>query len=275
MFGQSKEKIGVGLITCNRASQFQGLYSSVLRCQDVDQIVVVKNKDYDYGNVLQNLDQKTIYIHESQDLGVGHCKNLALLKFLKSGCQHIFLIEDDITIKIQDVFQEYIATAKEFNLEHLIFGSVYTPPSWKLDPVIATFQGQTHIIDIYPNLHGGFVYFTRKCLEMAGLFDELHYINAVEHIDHTYRIIRMGMYTPFWRFADIHDSGRYLQDEQPTNPSTINTKTDEQKQRVARGFKWFADTYGRQVAQIPRAPLDDVKKFLQWRMALKGQRENG
>jgi len=59
-------------------------------------------------------------------------------------------------------------------------------------------------------LHGGFVYFTKKCLEMAGLFDELHYINAVEHIDHTYRIIRMGMYTPFWRFADIHDSGRYL-----------------------------------------------------------------
>jgi hypothetical protein len=36
----------------------------------------------------------------------------------------------------------------------------------------------------------------------------------------------MGMYTPFWRFADVHDSGRLLQDEQPSNPSTINDKSE-------------------------------------------------
>lgn len=245
----------------------------VQSCQDVDQIVIVKNKDYDYGDTLVQTSSKTMVIHELRDLGVGYCKNLALLELLRSGCQHIFLIEDDITIKRLDVFQEYIATAREFNLEHLIFGSVYTPPSWDLDPVLATFHGKDHDLDIYQNLHGGFVYFTRKCLQYAGLFDDLHYVNAVEHIDHTYRIIRMGMYTPFWCFADIHGSGKYLQDEQPSNPSTINTKTQEQQMRVFSGFSWFASTYGRQVGQIPRVPLAEVNSFLKWRLSLKKKEE--
>lgn len=254
------ESIGVGLLTCNRAAQFQKLYSSVSACLDVDRVVVVKNKDFDYGNL--SFDEKTEYIHEPEDLGIGHCKNLAISRLLKSGCKHIFLIEDDITIKDQNVFKEYVETAKAFNLEHLIFGSVYTPPSWKLDPVIATFENGSKKLDIYPNLHGGFVYFAKRCLEMAGLFDEKNYINAVEHIDHTYRIIQMGLYTPFWRFADIHDSGRYLQDEQPSNPSTINTKTELQKQRTSDAFAHFAATYGRQIGQIPRMPLEAVSSFL-------------
>nr|DAH74114.1 MAG TPA: hypothetical protein [Caudoviricetes sp.] len=55
----------------------------------------------------------------------------------------------------------------------MIFGSVYTPPSWNLDPVIATFLGKDGAaIDLYGNLHGGFVYFTRECIQYAGLFDE-------------------------------------------------------------------------------------------------------
>jgi len=149
---------------------------------------VVKNKDYDYGEAL-TFGQRTTFIHEPEDLGIGHCKNLALLKLLETGCKHIFLIEDDISIKKLDVFKEYVETAKAFGLDHLIFGSVYTPPSWKLDPVIATFENGSKQLDIYPNLHGGFAYFTKHCLELAGLFDEKNYVNAVEHIDHTYRII--------------------------------------------------------------------------------------
>jgi len=58
----------------------------------------------------------------------------------------------------------------------------------------------------------------------------------------------MGLYTPFWRFADIHDSGEFLQDEQPSNPSTINTKTALQKERTSQAFAHFASVYGKQIA---------------------------
>lgn len=258
----NNELVGVGLLTCNRAQQFQKLYSQVSQCLDVGRIVVVKNKDFDYGGMLGQFDSRTKYIHEPADLGIGHCKNLALAQLLEQGCQHIFLIEDDITVKNQEVFKEYIQTAKAFKLDHLIFGSVYTPPTWNLDPVIATFENGEKKLDLYQNLHGGFVYFTRKCLAVAGLFDEKNYINAVEHIDHTYRIIQMGMYTPFWRFADIHDSGRFLQDEQPGNPSTINNKSELQKQRTNDAFAHFASVYGRRISQIPRVSLKEVADFL-------------
>ena len=57
---------------------------------------------------------------------------------LNSGCDHFFLIEDDIKIKDINVFEKYIDTAKAFKLEHLIFGAVYTPPSWKIDNIVNT-----------------------------------------------------------------------------------------------------------------------------------------
>ena len=75
----------------------------------------------------------------------------------------------------------------------------------QIDDIVHIAQAGEYKLDMYANLHGGFVYFTKKCIQYCGLFDE-RYINAVEHIDHTYRIIQMGFYTPFWSFGDVHDS---------------------------------------------------------------------
>jgi len=57
---------------------------------------------------------------------------------MQKDCEHLFLIEDDIKIKDIEVFKKYIDTAKAFKLEHLIFGAVYTPPSWEIDKIVHT-----------------------------------------------------------------------------------------------------------------------------------------
>ena len=57
----------------------------------------------------------------------------------------------------------------------------------------------------------------------------------------------MQMYTPFWAFADIHDSRKYLEDLQPSSPSTINDRSELQRQRMAFGFNLFYKKYGRQI----------------------------
>jgi hypothetical protein len=45
---------------------------------------------------------------------------------------------------------------------------------------------------------------------MVGLMDEM-YINAVEHIEHTYRLMKLGYCCGcFWAFPDIADSEEYL-----------------------------------------------------------------
>ena len=44
------EKVGVGIVTCNRKDSFKALFDKVKSCGAVDVIAVVKNKDFDYGD---------------------------------------------------------------------------------------------------------------------------------------------------------------------------------------------------------------------------------
>lgn len=260
------EKIGIGLLTCNRKDLFKQQLESILNIDYIDNIVIVKNKDYKYDLNFSNVPKNVSYQNVLEDVGIGYCKNCALKDLVyKSNCDHVFLIEDDIKIKDKDVFKKYIDTAKAFNLQHLIFGAVYTPPSWEIDSIVHSAERDGIGLDMYQNLHGGFVYFTRKCIQYCGLFDE-QYINAVEHIDHTYRIIKFGFYTPFWAFADIRGSNAYLEDLQPANPSTINC--DRQKtERTIAGFRRFANTWNLNVNQILRPSPDYIDSFLRWRLS--------
>ena len=262
------QKIGVGLLTCNRKNFFSKQLSAVTYAKQlniVDDIVVVKNLEYDYSDLHLDKNEQITYHNVQADIGIGYCKNVALKSLLNSGCDHFFLIEDDIKIKDINVFEKYIDTAKAFKLEHLIFGAVYTPPSWKIDNIVNTaiLQKNGLQLDMYANLHGGFVYFTKKCIQYCGLFDE-QYINAVEHIDHTYRIINFGFYTPFWAFADIHDSIRYLEDTQPENPSTINNNQLKEYRTIA-GFNRFFKTWNLQVSHIPHPTKEQINSYLIWR----------
>ena len=96
-----------------------------MRNSSIDEIAVVKNKEFDYGDAdpAKLLPQCTVL--EPRDVGVGACKNIAAKRLLDAGCMHIFLVEDDVKIKKDSVFTEYIKTAREFNIEHLNFGHTY------------------------------------------------------------------------------------------------------------------------------------------------------
>ena len=83
----NNEKIGVGIITYNRPEKFIRLYNQVVSANDVDLIVVVKNKDVDYGaSDPKNISNgKLRYFNILGDVGVGKCKNQALQSMLDEG----------------------------------------------------------------------------------------------------------------------------------------------------------------------------------------------
>lgn len=71
------------------------------------------------------------FINVPDDLGVGHCKNQAFKHLLKNSCKHIFIIEDDTSIKDDNVFKVYIDTAKSFNTHHLTYGGCSPFKDWR------------------------------------------------------------------------------------------------------------------------------------------------
>ena len=107
----NKEKIGVGIITFQPRKTFDKCFN--FHHHMVDHVVVVNDgKEFEhkwssnFGNYyVSKIPETTLtYIKNDENLGVGKSKNKALQHLLDQGCDHIFLIEDDIFIKYNQVF---------------------------------------------------------------------------------------------------------------------------------------------------------------------------
>jgi len=125
-----------------------------LSCLDVDFLVVVKDKDIDYGqfNVADISCSNYEFIQVEGQHNIAYNKNLGLKWLLSKGCQHIFMIEDDVIIKDTAVFAQYIGVAKEFKLGHLNWNIL---PEVKHNPVY-TIVNSEYSLDIAFRLCGCF-----------------------------------------------------------------------------------------------------------------------
>ena len=90
----------------------------------------------------------------------------------------------------------------------------------------------------------------------VGLIDSENFVNALEHAEHTYRFCINDLYTPFYAFADVHDSNNYLEDG--GIQSSINHNDELYKQRIALAIKTFKRRYGLAISQIPTPNKDEL-----------------
>jgi len=249
------DKIGLGIVTYNRPDYFKQIFQAVPQ-QAVDEIVVVVD-----GLPYKQQIPVAVIQHETNK-GVGISKNDALRHLMARGCDHFFLMEDDIIIKDPSVFQRYIDTSKQTGIQHFnysqhglmnkVLNSDTPNPRF-----IVEYSADTSVA-LYPHCVGAFSYYSRKCLETVGLIDEMFY-NACEHVEHTYRIIQHDMHPPFWSFADIADSNKYLSDIPWTiQTSTISSRSDHQ-QLVSQADKLFFNKHNTLPVRIPVLPPSEVK----------------
>lgn len=258
----NNQKIGVGIITCNRELLCQQLFDSIKSIDIIDNIVIVKNKDFNYSNLIQHIknDNITTLINVFDDLGVGYCKNKAFKYLLNQNCKHIFLIEDDTIIKKYDVFKKYIDTAKMFNIGHLIYGGCSPFKDWRKP--IAKIINKNIQLDFYHHIKGEFCYYLADALQIVGLMDET-YINAVEHIEHSYRLMKFGYCCGcFWAFPDIANSEDYLYNSscESNYTSIINNQTEIQQLNIIKAHQHFYDVYNRTFNQFPIPNLQNIQQ---------------
>lgn len=202
-------KIGVAIITCNRQDFFEQCVKSVPDGIDV----VVINDGIPYKREAYPSNVKEVIQHVNNK-SVGVSKNEALRYLKQKDCDHLFLMEDDIFIKNPKVFETYIKTASKSGIWHLNYGG-----HGNYNRNLHTNQVNVKqvidygdiTVDFYQNILGAFSYYHKGVIRAAGYMDE-RYINAMEHVDHTYNIIKLGLHSPFWFFADIHNSWEYIQD---------------------------------------------------------------
>ncbi len=220
-----KDKIGVGIITCDREDFFKKAVESLLealKSYPNSELIVVNDGE----TPLQSKDYQLI--NTEGKIGVGKSKNVALSHLQNQGCEHIFLMEDDVKITNSEVFDLYIKTAKETGVKHLNFAlhgnhnlDLYKNPIKR--KTINYPNGAK--ISLYPNILGAFSYYHADTLNAVGLMDPIFY-NALEHVDHTYQIIKAGYHPPFRWFADVEGSENYLKDIVPDHQES-KIRSDE------------------------------------------------
>lgn len=272
---EKKGKVGVGVITCNRPDYLHNLLQTLDNCKDViDSLVIVND-----GEKLSNITQGVL-INNATNIGVGKSKNIAMQHLLDQECDYIFIIEDDLLIRDKNIFKKYIEASNETGIQHFNYGP--GTPFNRVQKIVnydlhnrhlldteskpspkTTIQYKNDIkIDLYEHVAGLFSFFTRKILEEVGLNDEAFY-NAWEHVDHTYRIIRHKGHPPFWWFADIHDSIKYLSipSDSIDRSSTAKDKT-KWFENIRAGREVYKSKHGVYPNTTPHTSKEEVIQYL-------------
>jgi hypothetical protein len=255
-----RDSVGVGLITCN--AEHRILQSSVTVPKWVKNFVIVNDgRPYDKNHYPSH---SHVIQHET-NLGVGISKNSAVEYLMSKNCEHIFLIEDDIIIKDENVFEKYVEYSFITGIKHLNFALHGTgnKNGQSANPtLVVSYPNEDIKIALYNNCVGAFSYYHRKMFEEIGYFDT-NFKNAWEHVEHTYQIIKKGYHPPFWYFADIHESWNFLEEIPNSLSESIIRNSPTWNKNVSDGSIWYKNKHGIYPSQTPLASENEVNKILE------------
>lgn len=279
----SKEKIGVGIITCNRPDYLKNLLNSLLKCHDdIAELVVVND-----GTPITTFDlPKGEWVDNETNLGVAKSKNKALNYLLNKKCKYIFILEDDILIKDRTVFTQYVEACKASGIQHFNYGP--GSPFNRVQTIQNFDLHNRHLLDekskpnpkliidyktckiaLYEHTVAMFSFFTDEVIKQVGYYPE-EYDRCWEHVDHTYQIIKAGYHPPFWWFADLANSHELIEEAPGAieNSSIAKDKT-EWMERVMQGRELYKNKHGHYPNQPPIFTQQQVIDSLKIIKALK------
>lgn len=254
-----KNKIGIGLITYNSPERCQK--SSYLIPSGIGDYVIV-NDGTPYAN--NSYPTYAEVITHRTNLSVGCAKNTALRHLVKSGCEHIFLIEDDILVNDSTVFQKYIETANESGLYHLIFGyNGVVNVDLNGHPAPKTIIEYKNAVQVALNRNctRGFCYYHVGVIKNVGYMDEV-FKNFWEQHDYSYRVVKSGLLPAYGWWPDLVNSYNYLGEIPPTECSSVSRTSPDCMKDMQTGGEYFNHIHGYYPTTVPNITLDDVTKQL-------------
>lgn len=253
-------KIGVGIITCDRLDFYKKCVDSILDNSSISVKVVVND-----GAPFKNLSDKyklDKYIYTKNNIGVGKSKNKALRHLLDQGCEHIFLMEDDVVVTDPSVFNRYIQASKETGIKHLNFclhgedNKIDGKPAPKL---IVDYKKTK--LALYHNIYGALSYYHRSVLDDIGLMDKEYY-NAMEHVDHTMQTILNDYHPPFRWFADLAESDKLISEQDHGHGESKIRADNNWQERFMKGVRRFHSKFGINVCD-PTEPIATKQEVIE------------
>ena len=253
-----KEETAVVIITCNRSDFCKNLVNSINR--DAIAKIYIINAGQAYDNYPPDVE----VLQARRKVPVGIAKNMGMRKASQDGFKYIFLAEDDIVIKDNKVFEEYILTAADSGLwaaqlSYGLHGGISggnvnddgTPKKR------ATVKYTNKEVDIYTFSFQAFTLIRADMIEDGGYFDE-RYLNAAEHLAQHQKIFLNERGTPLLYHADVLNSFLYISDQDANHEKSVIRNDPEFKSNFSYSWQLFKETFGYFPQDAPRFSQDDV-----------------
>lgn len=250
-------KIGIGITTYNSENYFNQLYKS-LNGIKFDELVVV-NGGQPYR---EKYDCEWIQHKKNQFVSV--CRNDCIVFLMNRGCEHIFLIEDDMLLKNKEVFNRYINASKKSGIKYFTFVSTSPgagAPGNRTPKLVVDYDNDTSI-SLYGNLCNEFTYHHASVFKKGYLYDP----GFRELLDGelTYRECLAKKWTPpFWWFPDITNSDEYVCNN-PNAKSRLQdpSREDNRDKLIGHFATLFYNKHKLHIPEIPHVSKEEVIKQL-------------
>lgn len=260
-----KKSTSLALITCNREDFLHKALETVDR--DVIDKIYIINAGEQFKQKPE--DVKTIQCQRNPTV-VGIAKNIALHEMRNAGYDFLFLMEDDVLIKDNTVFQKYVETAMDSGLwagqlsygtHGGIGGGNVADDGTPLKR--ATVQYSQHSVDLYKNSLHAFVLYHANTIPHIGYFGE-NYVNAAEHLDQYYVAYRKKLGCNYWYFPDIQDSFEYLEDIDSNHERSVIRHTPDFIKNFSESWNIFREKFDAYPHEITDSSLEEVYERLQF-----------
>lgn len=248
-----KDKIGVGITTYNSESYYKALYES-LPLDKIDCLVTVNGGDKYQNNYAGE------WIQHTQNKYPSACRNECVNHLLEQGCEHIFIIEDDMIILNPNIFDEYINASKKTGLKYLCFTSISfgSGAAHNRTPKVIIDYPTGASIAFYQNMCNEFTYHHRSAFLNTGLYDAN--MRDAFDVDMAYRESKENYSSLFWWFADIVNADNFIMN----NPNAISRmaadRPDGSRSDISHKiWEYFYNKHQIKVNNIPIPSLGELK----------------
>lgn len=187
-FPTTAPRIGVAISTYNRQDVLSTTLTHIIKHTPGAYIVVVD----DASTTPVIVPDEVILLRNEKNSGIASTKNRGIEALMDEGCEHLFLLDDDVYPVVDGWWEHYVNSPEP----HLM----YMFRSYSGNKII--YEDNDHVA--YASPQGVMLYADRSVIERVGGMDTIYGRWGGEHGDWSDRIHHEGLTT--WRYADVASS---------------------------------------------------------------------
>jgi hypothetical protein len=249
-----KNKIGLVVTTYNTEKWFKDLYDTI----PFDRLgkVIIVNGGNQYKGQYSHANN---WIQHATNRGAAQSR-IDGIKFLQEqGIEHIFVIEDDMLIKRNDIFEQYINASLETGIKYFCFCSNAQGtgiPNQRTPSEVVEYTNTK--IAFYREMNNEFTYHHASIFEQIGYYDpNFKHLWDVEFV---YRVLTSDKFGCGFRyFPDLINSDELIKNHLESINNSRTNSNNKRDHELSDYLNLFHDKHRYRVQQIP---ILEKKEFI-------------